>query len=78
MGSISQVARFTLPNRWKVQVPYQRYATVDGEQYEGSGVPVDIEADPIVHTDCDSSTDISLKTAVECLMNSKHNKNLAP
>ena len=69
MGSISQVACFTLPNRWKVQVPYQRYATVDGEQYEGSGVPVDVEADPIVHTACGgSNTDASLKTAVECLM----------
>ncbi len=43
-GSYSDIYSRKLPNGWTINLSNQRYLTVDGNNYEGLGNPVDIEA----------------------------------
>lgn len=73
MGSISQVAQFSLPNGWKVRVPFQRYASPTGEQYEDSGVPVDLEIN-LPTSDICRPNDSCIKAAIDHLMNRRETR----
>ncbi len=42
-GSFSTILEKTLSNGWELGISNQRYTSADGINYEGSGVPVDIE-----------------------------------
>jgi hypothetical protein len=45
-GALSDVLEFTLPNGWRLGLSAQKYVSVDGEVFEGSGIPADIRVLP--------------------------------
>ncbi|MFY0597888.1 MAG: S41 family peptidase [Cognatishimia sp.] len=41
-GELSDVLEFTLPNGWRIGMSAQKYISMDGEAFEGVGIPPDI------------------------------------
>lgn len=46
VGSLSDTHSIFLPNGWRLQLSNEVYKAIDGEVYEGTGIPVDIEMPP--------------------------------
>lgn len=63
-GSFSHIYSRRLPNGWKVNLSSQRYLSADSINYEGVGVPVDIEVKNML-TDVISMRDPVIERAIE-------------
>lgn len=69
-GSFSDLMSEKLSNGWRVTLSNQRYLSAEKQNYEGVGVPVDIEVKNML-VDLDSMNDTVLIRAIEELDNEK-------
>lgn len=65
-GSFSDLYSKKLPNGWKVKLSNQRYLSADKINYEGVGVPVDIEVQNML-SDLENMTDPLIVKALQIL-----------
>ena len=72
-GSFSDILTKKLPNGWSVNLSNERYYSADMVNYEGVGVPVDVEAKNTL-ADFETYNDSVLTKALQ-LLKKKENSN---
>ena len=65
-GIFSDTFEFSLPNKWEVSLSHQQYFSQDSINYEGKGIPVDIQVSNSPQ-DLLSQKDPVIETAIEYL-----------
>lgn len=65
-GHLSDMIDHDLPNGWELTYSGERYTAADGEVYEVTGVPVDVEV-PLDVAALDRGVDVQLEAALERL-----------
>ena len=68
-GALSNVLEWTLPNGFTIGLSNEFYLTPNGEWYEGTGIPVDIEVPFFTREQREQGIDLGIEAAAAYLLN---------
>ena len=63
-GALSNVMEWALPNGFQIGLSNEYYLSPEGEWYEGTGIPVDIEVPFYTPQQRDNNVDLGIETAI--------------